>query len=165
MGSRCTGRRSILLVVVAMLSACAQPPRAMPTPAQERTAWSGRLALRIDSDPPQSFFAGFDLRGDARNGELSLQTPLGSTLGRLEWSPGNALLRWNGELRQFESIEALTREATGTELPIRSLFRWLAGEPTAGDGWSADLHALSDGKIVARRTTPAPAVEMRLVFE
>ncbi len=154
-----------LLVIVAMLGACAQPPRFAQLATPDRTAWNGRLALRIASDPPQSFFAGFELRGNARSGELSLLTPLGSTLGRLEWSPGDALLRWNGELRRFSSIDALTREATGTELPIGSLFHWLAGEQTSGDGWDADLSGLADGKIAARRSAPIPAVEMRLVFE
>lgn len=154
-----------LLVLVTLLGACALPPRAPQPDALQRSSWNGRLALRVESDPPQSFFAGFELRGNTRNGELSLLSPLGSTLGRLEWSPGDALLRWNGELRRFSSIDALTREATGTELPIASLFRWLAGEQTPGDGWAADLTGLADGKIVARRTAPVPAVEMRLVFE
>ncbi len=154
-----------LLVLMAMLGACAQPPRVQQLAAPDRTAWNGRLALRIASDPPQSFFAGFELRGNPRSGELSLLSPLGSTLGRLEWSAGDALLRWNGELRRFPSIGALTREVTGTELPIGSLFLWLAGEQTRGDGWDADLSGLADGKIVARRTEPVPAVEMRLVFE
>lgn len=154
-----------LLVLVALLGACAQPPRMAQPATPDRTTWNGRLALRIDAEPPQSFFAGFELRGHARAGELSLLSPLGSTLGRLEWSPGDALLHWNGTLRRFSSIEALTREATGTEVPIASLFRWLAGEQTSGDGWSADLSGLSDGKIVARRNMPLPAVEMRLVFE
>ena len=154
-----------VLLLVAILSACAQPPRAPQLIDHDRTAWDGRLALRIASDPPQSFFAGFELRGNARSGDLSLLSPLGSILGRLEWSTGDALLRWNGESRRFTSIEALTRKATGTELPITSLFHWLVGEQTRGDGWDADLSGLSDGKIVARRSMPAPAVEMRLVFE
>jgi len=153
------------LVLVLALAACAQAPRAPQIDAQERTNWTGRIALRIDADPVQSMSAGFDLRGTAQVGELSLFTPLGSTIGRLVWSPGQALLRWNGEQRSFDSMEALTREATGTELPIASLFRWLTGVQTAGDGWDADLRNLPDGKIVARRTTPKPAVEMRLVFE
>lgn len=154
-----------LLLLLALLGACAQPPRVPQLADPDRTYWNGRLALRIASDPPQSFFAGFELRGTARSGELSLLSPLGSTLGRLEWSPGDALLHWNGELRRFRSIEALTRQATGTELPIGSLFHWLAGEQTSGDGWDADLTGLADGKIVARRAAPIPAVEMRLVFE
>lgn len=158
------GRWRLALVLV-LLAGCAQTPRTPKLVDEVRSFWTGRISLRIDSDPVQAFHAGFDLKGSARSGELSLFTPLGSTVGRLEWSPGSALLRWNGEQRSFESIEALTREATGTELPIASLFQWLAGQQTTGDGWAADLGNLPDGKIVARRRSPAPPVEMRLVFE
>ncbi len=123
------------------------------------------MALRIDSEPRQSFFAAFDLRGTAQTGELSLFSPLGSTLAKMVWAPGKAEMSWNGQSRRFESIDALTREATGTELPIASLFRWLSGLPDDAGGWSADLSQLPDGKLVARRNSPAPAVEMRLILD
>ncbi len=130
-----------------------------------RDQWSGRLALRIATEPVQSFFAGFDLRGNAQSGELSLHSPLGSTIARMLWAPGLAQLTWNGQQRNFGSIGALTREATGTELPITSLFAWLAGHDSQADGWSADLGQLGDGKLVAERTHPSPAVTMRLVLD
>ncbi len=121
--------------------------------------------MRVDSEPVQSFFAAFDLRGNAQAGELSLFSPLGSTLARMTWAPGDALLFWSGQQRRFGSIEALTREATGTELPIAGLFQWLTGNATQTDGWSADLSKLADGKLVAQRVQPAPAVEMRLILD
>jgi outer membrane lipoprotein LolB len=127
--------------------------------------WSGRLSLRVDTDPVQSMAAGFDLRGTAGSGELSLYTPLGSTLARLLWSASTAELQWNGQRRNFDSMDALTREATGTALPIAGLFLWLNGEPAQVSGWSADLQGLHEGKLLARRTTPAPNVELRLIFE
>ncbi len=130
-----------------------------------RDQWSGRLALRVNSEPVQSFFAGFELRGNARSGELSLYTPLGSTLARMQWAPGLAQLTWNGQQRNFDSIGALTREATGTELPIASLFAWLSGQDSHAEGWSADLGQLGDGKLVAQRTEPQPSVTMRLILD
>lgn len=148
-----------------LLAACAQTPQRVSVPAGQRTNWSGRLSLRVDSDPVQSMTAGFDLRGSAHSGELALYTPLGSTLARLVWAPGEAELQWNGQRRSFDSIEALTQHATGTALPIAGLFRWLSGEPAQVAGWSADLSNLDEGKLVARRSNPLPAVEMRLVFE
>lgn len=151
--------------LVLVLAACAQPPRAPSMPDAVRTQWSGRLALRIDSEPVQSFHAAFDLRGNAQTGELSLFSPLGSTLARMAWAPGQAQLRWNGQQRQFDSIGALTREATGTELPITSLFEWLAGRESLAEGWTADLRALADGKLVADRSQPLPAVQMRMVLD
>lgn len=130
-----------------------------------RDQWSGRLALRVDSDPVQSFFAGFDLRGNAQTGELSLYSPLGSTIARMQWAPGLAQLDWHGQQRSFDSIGALTRAATGTELPIASLFAWLAGQDSQAEGWSADLAQLRDGKLVAKRNQPEPVVTMRMVLD
>lgn len=158
-------RRWLTLGLVLTIAACAQAPRAPSATGQVRTQWSGRLALRVDSEPVQSFFAAFDLRGNAQAGELSLFSPLGSTLARMTWAPGDALLFWSGQQRRFGSIEALTREATGTELPIAGLFQWLTGNATQTDGWSADLSKLADGKLVAQRVQPAPAVEMRLILD
>ncbi|MEO7940579.1 MAG: lipoprotein insertase outer membrane protein LolB [Burkholderiaceae bacterium] len=149
-----------------LLAACAQLPRGQSTPeGGTRDQWSGRLALRVDSEPVQSFFAGFELRGNAQSGELSLYSPLGSTLARMQWAPGLAQLDWNGQQRRFDSIGALTHEATGTELPIASLFAWLGGQDSQADGWSADLSQLGDGKLVAQRDQPKPAVTMRLVLD
>lgn len=158
-------RRWLTLGLVLAIAACAQPPRQPVATDATRTQWSGRLALRVDTDPAQSLHAAFDLRGNARSGELSLYSPLGSTLARMVWAPGQAELTWNGQQRQFDSIGSLTREATGTELPITSLFEWLAGRDSQADGWSADLRMLAHGKLTAERSQPAPAVEMRLVLE
>lgn len=123
------------------------------------------MALRVDSDHAQSFSAGFELKGNAQNGELSLYSPLGATIARLVWSPGDARLRWDGKERSFDSLDALTRQATGTELPLASIFLWLAGENANAAGWQADLRGLSNGRLVARRSAPLPTVEMRLVLE
>jgi outer membrane lipoprotein LolB len=158
-------RRCLVLALALAVASCAQPPRLPSEPDSARTQWTGRLALRIASDPVQSFHAAFDLRGNAAAGELSLFSPLGSTLARMSWAPGQAQLRWNGQQRDFESIGVLTREATGTELPIASLFEWLAGRDSRVEGWLADLSALADGKLVAERNLPAPAVQLRLVIE
>jgi outer membrane lipoprotein LolB len=51
------------------------------------------MALRVDSAPPQSFSAFFDLRGNPRAGQLQLTSPIGSTLGLARWTPGQATLQ------------------------------------------------------------------------
>jgi len=158
-------RRWLVTVPILALAACAQPPRVPLTVDAVRDQWSGRLALRVDSEPVQSLVAGFDLKGSAQTGELSLYSPLGSTIARMQWAPGQAQLNWNGQQRSFDSIAALTREATGTELPIRSLFGWLAGRDSGSDGWSADLGQLREGKLIAQRTHPQPGVTLRLVLD
>lgn len=158
-------RRWLAMAPVLALAACAQAPRA-PSPVDTvRDQWSGRLALRVDSEPVQSLVVGFNLQGSAHTGELSLYSPLGATIARMQWAPGQAQLLWKGQQRSFDSIEALTQEATGTELPIRSLFGWLAGRESRSDGWSADLAQLRDGKLSAQRTYPQPGVTLRLVLD
>ncbi len=154
------------LAMALVLAGCAAPPRhAAPEAGQTRTAWSGRLALRVDAQRPQSFHAGFELRGNAQQGELSLFSPIGATVANMSWSPGMARLRADGKDSQYPSLGALTTEVAGAEIPVASLFQWLAGEPVTTDGWQAELDQLADGRLVARRLQPPPAVELRLVID
>lgn len=156
----------MLCALVVVLAGCAQPSqRSLPAGAAESHYWRGRLALRLETPEPTSFYAGFELMGQPRAGELVLTSPLGSTLAQLRWTPQAALLQNNGQTRAFDSLDALATEATGTAIPIAALFQWLQGQPAAADGWQADLSLLGDGRLLARRTQPAPAAELRLILE
>ena len=155
----------VLLSALLLIAGCAQPPLTKNPRDSDHPVWRGRLALRVDSDPPQSFAAAFELAGHARSGALLLFSPLGNTLASLNWSPQSATLRNNGELRQFDSLDALATQATGTAIPIAALFQWLAGQQTTATGWLADLSQLDQGRLVARRTQPEPAAELRLILE
>lgn len=150
-----------------LLLGCATPPAGTPaaTAPQSAAYWRGRLALRVESAEPTSYFASFELSGQAQAGELLLSTPLGTTLARLRWTPQLALLTSDGQTRAFDTLDALAAEATGTAIPIAALFQWLQGQPAAADGWQADLTLLGEGRLVARRTQPAPAAELRLILE
>lgn len=152
-----------LLCAVLLLAGCAVPPRT-PTPAGVQ-AWTGRLALSVEGQANQSFSAGFELKGTAETGELTLFNPLGSTLAVLSWTPGTATLRSNGKVRQFPSVEALAQEATGAALPLPALFDWLAGKATPIDGWEPDVSQVAEGRLRARRTAPPPPADLRVVFE
>jgi outer membrane lipoprotein LolB len=151
-----------VIALALLLGACATPSHEA---GQAGGSWSGRLSLHVDSDPVQSFSAGFDLQGDAHTGHLSLFSPLGATVAQLNWSPSDARLRSEGKEQTFDSLAALTRHAVGTELPIAGLFSWLSGQPVTPDGWVADLRNRNNGKLVARRVNPAPAIELRLILE
>ncbi|MFM1906468.1 MAG: hypothetical protein RLZZ591_145 [Pseudomonadota bacterium] len=146
-----------------LLSACAQKP-INPLLAGS-TFWQGRLAIRILSEPVQSNTVAFELRGNADQGSLTLLTPLGSTAAALQWAPGLAELNAQGQVRQFESLQALLVHAIGTELPVSALFAWLAGEKASAPGWQADLQALPEGRLTARRASPSPVVELRVALE
>ena len=123
------------------------------------------MALQVESDPPQSFFAGFELKGSALDGELSLFSPLGNTLAVLHWSPQQATLNTGGNVRTFDSLNILVTQATGTDIPIPALFAWLAGNQVSATGWIADLSRLDDGRLVARRVEPLPLAELRIALD
>lgn len=155
----------LLLIAIFLIAGCAQIPRSEGQNGIESQLWRGRLGLRVESDPPQSFSAGFELSGNADQGALRLYSPLGTTLADLRWSPQSATLSNNGETRQFESLDALATQATGTAIPIAALFQWLAGVQTRADGWNADLSQLEGGRLTAQRTQPLPTAELRLILE
>ncbi len=151
------------------IAGCAVPTKASISDSAEASPWRGRLAIRIESDQPESqpqaFAAGFELAGNALAGELTLYTPLGNTAAALSWSSQTAVMRSNGDIRYFESLDALIKQAVGTDIPVAALFAWLAGDNMTVAGWSADLSQHADGRITARRTQPPPLTELRLVLE
>ncbi len=145
------------------LGACATPP---PSTQPHEAVWSGRLSVRVDSDPPQSFSAGFELRGSPQTGELQLTSPLGNTLAVVQWSPQGAALHQGTHTTQRSSLDQLSTELSGTQLPLAALFGWLQGQASEDThGWQADLSRQPEGRITARRSAPLPAAELRLVFQ
>jgi outer membrane lipoprotein LolB len=144
-----------------LLSACAAP--SPPGPGVDNS-WSGRLALRVDSTPPQAFSAGFDLRGGPEAGELHLNSPLGNTVASVRWSPQGAELQQGQQLERRATLDELTTEMSGTALPVAAMFGWLRGDGASADGWTVDLSEQTQGRITARRTNPLPSAELRLLF-
>lgn len=156
---------AVLLLAVLFLSACAHTGRVRSNTEFQGQIWRGRLALRFDDPSLNTFFAGFELSGDARNGELNLYSPLGNTVASLHWTPQAAWLLNSGESRSFDSLETLAQEATGAALPIAAIFLWLKGQDSVVDGWQSDLSQLAQGRLQARRSQPLPAAELRLILE
>ena len=158
-----------LALAPALLAAgCASQPKNLPIQslgALETSSWTGRISLQIESEPPQAFFAGFSLKGKAEKGELTLTSPIGSTLGVMRWSPDEALLESGNAVKRFASVDALLRDTTGAAIPVAALFDWLDGKNTALNGWTADLSQRSAKKISAKRIDPAPQANLRIVLE
>jgi len=127
--------------------------------------WVGRISLHIQSEPVQAFFAGFELKGQADNGEMTLIGPLGSILGIIRWTPTEAVLEQNGSIKRFTSTDALLAQSTGAAVPFSALFDWLDGKNTPASGWTADLSQQGNGRITAKRTAPAPPAEVRIVLD
>ncbi len=155
-----------LMGVVLMAAGCATPPpQANPPAISAAGPWSGRLALQVEGNQSQSFSAGFELKGDAGAGELTLTSPLGGTLAILTWAPSSATLRSGGQTRQFASVDALVASATGSNIPVGALFDWLRGTNTPAPGWTADLSLLAQGRLSARRSQPQPEADLRIALE
>jgi outer membrane lipoprotein LolB len=154
--------RGAALLLTLLIAACAHVRNDSP---RGDAFWSGRLAVQVHAASASSFSASFELRGEPNQGEFSLFNPLGGTVARLEWHPGSATLNAQGEVRQFDSLEALVAEATGAPLPLAALFDWLRGNNTPVPGWQADLSRLDDGRLTALRSQPLPTATLRIVLD
>lgn len=159
------GVRLALVLAAALIAACAtrQGP-SVPIDAAN-PYWQGRLSLKIASTPVQAFSADFALQGSPTAGNLTFTSPLGSTLARLQWSALGATLQTNGPVEYFDSLTELTRRATGTDLPIASLFSWLKGSNVSTPGWEADLQNLSTGRLTAKRWGPQAPAELKIILD
>jgi outer membrane lipoprotein LolB len=169
------------LCATMLLGACAVVTPADPGSSADML--SGRLAVRVDgadNTAARSLSAGFELRGDAALGRLSLSSPLGSVLAQARWSPAMVVLATpQGETR-FADLDALTRELLGESLPIAALFDWLRGRPwpdapstatvTPAEpgfqqlGWVVNLAHFDDAWVIAQRAS-APVVTVRVKID
>lgn len=154
------------LFAIFSIAGCASYVRHDAQLSSYSSPWHGRLSLRTtpEQGSAQSFSAEFELSGNEQLGELTLYSPLGSTVAAMNWTPQSATMRANGEVRHFESLGELLRVVLGTELPVSALFAWVAGEPKLTNGWSADLTDYPRGRIKAQRQNPTPATELILVL-
>jgi outer membrane lipoprotein LolB len=155
-----------------LLSACAnlQPPHAAGA-----QVLSGRLSVRVESDPVKALSAAFELSGDAREGALALTSPLGSTLAQARWKPDDVVLETPGSSARYADLDTLAAQALGERVPLAALFDWLRGRPWPGArsealagnepgftqlGWRVGLARYAEGWVDAKRDAP-PAVTMR----
>ncbi len=173
--NRATALRWALAGLALLLAGCASPPRAGGEPA-----WtSGRLSLRVQphaDQPERSVSATFELRGDSRQGELNIHSPLGTRLLAASWAPQQARLSTNQGTQAYADLDELSRHALGEALPLAALPDWLAGRPwpqaaheisAAGFmqlGWWVDLGRRSEGWISARREA-APVIVLRVKLD
>ena len=123
------------------------------------------MSVQVQSTPPQTTSGSFELSGNAERGALVLLTPLGNIAARVQWSATNASVTQGNQTRQADSLDALTQDLLGTNLPVAALFDWLDGRATQAQGWSADLASHADGKILAHRNDPLPEASLRIVLD
>ena len=154
------------LFATIFIAGCARPISATGMNDLKNEFWTGRISLQVQSEPAQSFSAGFELKGQPERGELTLISPLGNVLGVLRWSPSEAVLdSGNQKIQHFDSINALMAQATGAAVPLSALFAWLQGDNASVSGWKADLSRRSEGRISATRVQPTPQADLRVVLD
>jgi outer membrane lipoprotein LolB len=169
-----------LVATLWLVSGCAS----LRPVSQDATWTTGRLSVRIEASPQriaQSISAAFELRGDAQaeSGELRLNSPLGNRLATAIWAPGVArLITPEGE-QSFASLDDLSRQALGENLPLVALPSWIQGRPWTGAahqvggdgfdqlGWQINTRQQAEGRIEARRaaSATAPAVWVRALLD
>ncbi|MEO6319313.1 MAG: lipoprotein insertase outer membrane protein LolB [Polaromonas sp.] len=155
-----------ILFATFLIAGCAYPLSDKAQKGSSKELWTGRISLNIKSEPEQFFSAGFELKGKPDRGELTLISPLGSVLGVLRWSPGEAELdSGNQKIQRFDSVDALMAQATGAAVPLTALFAWLQGDNANVSGWSADLSRHGEGRISAKRAQPTPQADLRVVLD
>jgi len=119
----------LALLAGAALSACAvlAPP---PPAAQAPFDIVGRVAVNFEG---RAFSSNLRWQHAAGRGEVWLLSPLGQTVAHIASDPDGATLT-AADRQQYraESVEALTRQALGWELPLSRLTWWVRGEPVPG---------------------------------
>ncbi len=126
---------------------------------------SGRFALQIDTQPPQSFLSSFDLSGGWPDGILTIYNPLGMQMARVEWTAQSARLVQGQQTREAASLDKLIFQLTGTTIPTAALIDWLSGKPTPAEGWNVDVSEWHSHRLVLERVMPAPRTVLRIAFE
>lgn len=155
--------RGLVLCAGIVLSGCSTPNRHPSTNAP--LEWQGRISVQVLGHSPSSMSANFLLRGNTKNGELNLYSPLGTTIGVLTWTPQQVQLYDGNKQQYFNSLAELTEQTTGAALPIDAIFAWLQGHSNSTEGWQTDLSAASQGSVTARRIMPQPEVTLRIKLD
>ena len=165
-------RIAAAVAALALLAGCAS----LKTPhAEGAQVLTGRMSVRVESDPVRALSAAFELSGNAREGAMSLTSPLGNTLAQARWKPDDVVLETPGAQQRYPDLDTMAERALGERVPLAALFDWLRGRPwpaarsealangEAGFtqlGWRVGLARYAEGWVEARRDAP-PAVTMR----
>ena len=123
-------RGSATVIVLTLLAACQTTPIKPSTwQAGSRDALnfnaSGRLAVKQND---KGSYANFDWDSNGKMQQLSVNTPLGNTVGELcQDSSGVVATASNGETYQAATANELSERLMGFAIPVESLDLWAHG--------------------------------------
>lgn len=123
------------LALVLPLGACVTVPQGIPAdqasmsvrPYHQAIDIGGRLSVRYQANGnEESLHGSFSWEQSRDLTVVTLLSPLGQTLARIEITPQNATLMQPGQApRVADNIDALTTLALGWPLPVSGLKNWL----------------------------------------
>lgn len=126
------------------LSACTtlpftsgQPPSSQAVaPYRDQVELAGRLNVVYQkNDKPESATVNFTWQQTAQRTDVTLFSPVGSTLATIAVTPQEAVLEQSGKPpRSAPDIDTLSARLLGWSLPVSGLRDWLQGYATAADG-------------------------------
>jgi len=157
---------ALVWVLVVALSGCSvfSPPVKQATQAPV-PHWEGRLQVRVLLANPELFSANFELQGSPQRGELTIYSPIGTTLAVASWTENDALLKQGMSEKHYANMEELTKQLTGTRLPLPTLMSWLNADGESIQGWEIRSENLPAGRrIYAQRNHPSPPLQLTLLI-
>lgn len=135
-----------LTIVCLALSACSTlpspfsssaPPSAQTVaPYREQVELTGRLNVTYQkNDQPESATVNFNWQQTAQRTDVTLYTPVGSTLATIAVTPQEAVLTQSDKApRRAPDIDTLSARLLGWSLPVSGLRDWLQGYADGADG-------------------------------
>ncbi len=134
------------LSLVLALSACSTlpspfasssaPSSATVGPYREQVELTGRLNVVYQKDDkPESATVNFNWQQTAQRTDVTLYSPVGSTLATIAVTPREAVLTQSGKApRSAPDVDTLSAQMLGWSLPVSGLRDWLQGYAVGADG-------------------------------
>ena len=136
----------VLTALCLSLSACstltspfssgAAPSAQTVAPYREQVELTGRLNVVYQKDDkPESATVNFNWQQTAQRTDVTLYSPVGSTLATIAVTPQQAVLTQSGKApRSAPDVDALSAQMLGWSLPVSGLRDWLQGHAVGADG-------------------------------
>ncbi|ASK28143.1 lipoprotein insertase outer membrane protein LolB [Neisseria chenwenguii] len=127
-----------------LLAACVSTPQSGDWPEAQKVedfTADGRLSVKVEG---KGSYANFDWAYQNQVQTISVNTPLGSTVGQLcQDAQGVLAVDNKGKVYRAQTAEELSRQLLGYELPVQYLHIWANGRRVAGTPYKMT----SDGRL------------------
>lgn len=159
------GSRRLFIAGVAsvMLGCAATPPN---TDGAAQQVFRGRMGIKVQGQPDNSWSAGFQLTGSADAGQMRLVSPIGTTLALARWAPQEASIERGQTIQRYSDASAMVRELLGADFQMTQLWAWLERKPLRVPGWDLQTTLRPDQSqlLVAHKAQPEPAITLRVIL-